>query len=93
MIPELPTRPIGITHRSRKRERLKEGSLEMTGPNETTLETRTARRSCLVNGCPCQDARIVSPRRAAFNATIARANGETADRAIAPEDGWRIPAA
>jgi hypothetical protein len=48
-------------------------------------------RGCLVDGCPCKDARIVSRRRAAFFATRAREHGETADRTIAPETGWRIP--
>jgi len=47
--------------------------------------------ACLVDGCTCKDARIVSHRRAAFFAAIARRAGETADRSIAPEPGWRIP--
>ena len=50
------------------------------------------RRGCLVEGCSCKDARIVSTRRAAFFADQARQHGETADRSIAPEVGWRIPA-
>ena len=50
-----------------------------------------ARRGCLVPGCPCKDARIVSQRRAAFFAALARDHGETADRAVPPEPGWRIP--
>jgi hypothetical protein len=49
------------------------------------------RRGCLVEGCPCKDARIVSTRRAAFFADQARQHGETANRSIAPEAGWRIP--
>ena len=48
--------------------------------------------ACLRAGCPCKDARIVSHRRAAFFAAIARKTGETADRIIAPEAGWQIPA-
>ena len=48
------------------------------------------RRGCLVDGCSCKDARIVSQRRAAFFADWARIHGETANRAIAPEAGWRI---
>jgi len=47
---------------------------------------------CLVAGCPCKDARIVSHRRAAFFAVLARRAGETANRTIAPETGWRLPA-
>ena len=49
------------------------------------------RRGCLVEGCPCKDARIVSKRRAAFFAAWAREHGETADRAIGPDADWRIP--
>ena len=49
------------------------------------------RRGCLVEGCSCKDARIVSTRRAAFFADQARQHGETATRAIAPEAGWRLP--
>jgi hypothetical protein len=49
------------------------------------------RRGCLVEGCPCKDARIVSTRRAAFFADLARQQGETANRSIAPEIGWRLP--
>jgi hypothetical protein len=49
------------------------------------------RRGCLVEGCPCKDSRIVSQRRAAFFAAWARTRGETADRFITPEAGWRIP--
>jgi hypothetical protein len=45
-------------------------------------------RACLVDGCPCKDARIVSHRRAAFFAAMARRNGETADRVIAPDPAW-----
>ena len=48
--------------------------------------------ACLVTGCTCKDARIVSFRRAAFFAAVARQTGETADRVVAPEAGWRIPA-
>jgi len=48
--------------------------------------------ACLVPGCPCKDARIVSHRRAAFYADVARRRGETADRSIAPDPAWRLPA-
>ena len=49
------------------------------------------RRGCLVEGCPCKDARIVSKRRTAFFAAWATHHGETADRVVAPELGWRLP--
>jgi hypothetical protein len=52
----------------------------------------TPRGACLVTGCPCKDARIVSHRRAAFFAAIARQNGETADRQIAADPAWPIAA-
>lgn len=56
----------------------------MTAP----LDVTTVERGCLVDGCPCKDARIVSHRRAAFFAAIARRTGETADRVIAPDAAW-----
>jgi hypothetical protein len=51
-----------------------------------------ARQTCLVEGCPCRDARIVSRRRAAFFAARARLLGETANRTMAPEPDWHLPA-
>jgi hypothetical protein len=48
-------------------------------------------RGCLVDGCTCKDARIVSQRRAAFFAAVARRNGQTAHRAIAPDPAWILP--
>ena len=59
----------------------------MTGPESTIPET-LARRACLVAGCSCKDPRILSRRRAAWIASRARANGQTADRVIAAELGW-----
>lgn len=50
-----------------------------------------SRRACLVAGCPCKDARIVSHRRAAFFAAVARQAGETADRSIPVDPTWRLP--
>lgn len=64
--------------------------------NETTTTTgqgRETRSGCLVAGCPCRDARIVSHRRARFFAHLAVVNGETAKRVIRPEPGWEIPRA
>jgi hypothetical protein len=52
--------------------------------------TDRGRRGCLVEGCPCKDARIVSQRRTAFFAVWAREHGETADRIVVPELDWRI---
>ena len=63
----------------------------MNGPEITITESLPARRACLVEGCSCKDARIISQRRVAFAANLARANGETADRFIPVEPGWRLP--
>jgi hypothetical protein len=49
------------------------------------------RRGCLVEGCPCKDARIVSKRRAAFFAAWAKEHHETANRFVAPDAEWRLP--
>jgi hypothetical protein len=49
------------------------------------------RRGCLVAGCPCKDARIVSRRRTAFFAAWARDHGETADRTVPPDLEWHLP--
>ena len=59
------------------------------GTGESTA-TRD-RGSCLTAGCPCKDPRIVSSRLAAYFAAMARRSGETADRIVAVEPGWRIP--
>jgi hypothetical protein len=52
---------------------------------------REPRSGCLVEGCPCRDARIVSHRRARFFAHLAVVNGETAQRVIPPDTGWALP--
>ena len=65
-------------------------------PGITQVLDRSAARpraACLVPGCPCKDARIVSHRRAAFFAAVARQQGETADRRVAPDPAWQIPVA
>ena len=63
----------------------REGTMNGTGSQIV------ARSACLVAGCTCKDARIVSSRRARFFADLARANGETAMRVIRPEPGWTLP--
>ena len=52
-----------------------------------------ARKACPTTGCSCRDARIVSFRRAAFYAAVARGSGQTADRVIPADPAWRIPTA
>ena len=54
-------------------------------PIEPDPSARIPRGACLVDGCPCKDARIISPRRVAFFARLAREHGETADRQIAAD--------
>ena len=63
----------------------------MNGPDTTITENLPSRRACLVDGCSCKDARIISPRRIAYFASQAKARGETADRIIAAEAGWSLP--
>ena len=48
------------------------------------------RPACLVPGCTCKDARIVSTRRAAFFAAWAKDHGETADRRVEPDPLWSL---
>jgi hypothetical protein len=57
----------------------------------SSLAMAPARPACLVAGCPCKDARIVSHRRAAFFAALARRRGQTAERIVRPEAAWRLP--
>jgi hypothetical protein len=49
---------------------------------------RQVRRACLVEGCTCKDARIVSHRRAAFFSAWAKDHGETANRIVRPDPSW-----
>jgi hypothetical protein len=65
----------------------------MDSPQVSHPAVDRGRRGCLVEGCPCKDARIVSQRRTAFFAVWAMRHGETANRTVAPELGWRIPGA
>jgi len=52
-----------------------------------------APKACPTMGCSCRDARIVSIRRVAFYAAVARSSGQTADRIIPADPEWPIPAA
>ena len=54
----------------------------MNGHDVSETTASTARRACLVEGCTCKDARIVSTRRATYFASVAKARGETADRIV-----------
>jgi hypothetical protein len=66
---------------------------QLTAPAAVATLVPTRTGACLLEGCTCKDARIVSHRRAAFFAAIARRTGETADRIIAVDPEWRLPAA
>lgn len=63
----------------------------MNGPDATEMTTSTTRRACLVDGCTCKDARILSTRRASYFASIASARGETANRVVAADPSWAFP--
>jgi hypothetical protein len=64
----------------------------MNGPDVTEKTTSGVRGACLVEGCTCKDARILSSRRASYFASIAKARGETADRVVELDPTWAIPA-
>lgn len=51
---------------------------------------RPTHHACLVIGCPCQADRIVSDRRTASAAAVARITGETAGRDRSPAPAWRF---
>jgi hypothetical protein len=63
------------------------------GIHQHLVEPRRLRSdgACLVAGCSCKDPRIVSHRRAAFFAAVAREHGETADRTVAADPEWQLP--
>jgi hypothetical protein len=63
----------------------------MNDSDVTRTPAAVSGRACLVDGCPCKDARILSTRRAAYVAAVARSRGETAHRVVAADPGWRIP--
>jgi hypothetical protein len=67
------------------------GSTEMNGPETATIISSPSGRACLVEGCSCKDARIVSFRRAAYFASIAQTRGETANRVISADSTWASP--
>ena len=60
-------------------------------PQPEGQHDRPQKRGCLVSGCTCMDVRIVSPRRARFYAQLADRRGQTAQRVIASDPGWRLP--
>lgn len=64
--------------------------LRHTIVEQSVTESPARMGGCLVEGCPCRDARIVSHRRTAFFAFLARQSGETADRMIAVDPAWSV---
>jgi hypothetical protein len=68
--------------------------MQVPEPTEIVEVTGTrVRGACHIGGCTCKDVRIVSYRRAALFAFLAERSGETADRVVPVEAGWRIPSA
>ena len=63
----------------------------MNGDDMSEITSSPSRSACLVTGCSCKDARIVSTRRASYFASVAKARGETADRMIEAEPTWVLP--
>jgi hypothetical protein len=60
----------------------------MNGPDVSEITATPARRACLVEGCACKDARILSTRRASYFASVAASRGETADRIVPADPTW-----
>ena len=83
-------RKLSLQSSSNPPDATQKGAPRMNGQDEAT-QTKTAKRSCRAEGCSCEDSRIVSRRRAAFHAALARAAGQTADRQIAPDPDWQLP--
>jgi hypothetical protein len=77
-------RPIGPSHQT---ENSVMDSQQVERHEATSSQ---ARRACLVEGCSCKDARIVSHRRAAFFSAWAKNHGETANRIIRPDPSWNF---
>ena len=63
----------------------------MNGHDVTEITTSPPRSACLVDGCTCKDARILSTRRASYFASVAKARGETSDRMVAADPYWTLP--
>ena len=63
--------------------------MDITLDRRAIQDQRPVRGGCLVDGCPCKDARIISTRRVAFFAEWARRSGETADRRVEPDTDSR----
>jgi hypothetical protein len=63
----------------------------MNGNDVSETTASTPRSACLVEGCSCKDARIVSTRRASYFASVAKARGETADRMVEADPNWILP--
>ena len=60
----------------------------MNGHDVSEITASTLRGACLVEGCSCKDARIVSTRRASYFASVAKARGETAERVVDADPNW-----
>ena len=87
-------RPVyGLTTTGPVRRARTQGTTENSVMDSQQLErheaiSSPARRACLVEGCTCKDARIVSHRRAAFFSAWAKDHGETANRVVKADPTW-----
>ena len=73
---------------SGRRHRTENSVMDSQQVERHTATASPARRACLVEGCTCKDARIVSHRRAAFFSAWAKDHGETANRVIRADPSW-----
>ena len=80
-----------IRSRAQTRRRRQDMDVSDTRPRSGAEPSR--RSGCLAPGCPCQDARIVSHRRARFFTHLAVANGETARPGHRARPGLAAPTA
>jgi hypothetical protein len=87
--PALPSK----SHQARRIGRSKRTEISVMESQQVERHEAAAskgRRACLVEGCTCKDARIVSHRRAAFFSAWAKDHGETANRIIRPDPSWNF---
>jgi len=83
--------PYRLIHRSpdcRAEQRAETTVMDSQQVERHGATASQARRACLVEGCTCKDARIVSHRRAAFFSAWAKNHGETANRVIKADPTW-----
>ena len=88
--PDLPSQLSRTAHLARAQDRTENSVMDSQQVERHPATTSQGRRACLVEGCTCKDARIVSHRRAAFFSAWAKEHGETANRVIRPDPSWNL---